>query len=359
MKIGVVGGGQLAQMLAQAATALGLELYVLSETLACPAQHTAKIILGNPAIAHDVARFAAQVDVLTFEFEKLDIGPLAALTLPIYPPLSALQTAQDRALEKFCFIEHAIPTTRFKIVTNQADCLAAVHEIGLPVAIKTCCGGYDGKAQAHLYQLIDLAKVWPHFADKRLIVENLVQFERELSLLAARDRYGEIKYYPLTENFHQQGILRFSKAPYNDIDLQALAENYLKKILVGLNYVGVLAVEFFQCGEHLIANEMASRVHNSGHWTIEGAHTSQFENHLRAISGLPLGATHANGYSAMLNFIGHLPKLESSSSALAHTYFHDYCKIPRAQRKLGHITICVPTAEERDSRLEALQEMLS
>jgi 5-(carboxyamino)imidazole ribonucleotide synthase len=345
MNVGVIGGGQLALMLAEAAKPLGIQVFALSERLECPAQHAATIVAGQPRNPEDLKRFISQIDLLTFEFENVDVQALKNAYVPIYPSLDALKIAQDRELEKNCFVQNHIPTTRFKVVNNHADCLKAVDEIGLPCVIKTCREGYDGKGQAVIRQLSDLEKVWSLFEGKRILVENCVPFDREVSIIAVRDQHGEIKYYPLTENIHRGGILRVSKAPYADATLQNLAETYAQKVLKSLNYVGVLAIEFFQQGTQLFANEMAPRVHNSGHWTIEGARTSQFENHIRAVCGLPLGDTSAVGYSAMVNFIGTIPNLDFLREH-KNIYFHDYFKSVQPNRKLAHMTICAATVEE-------------
>jgi 5-(carboxyamino)imidazole ribonucleotide synthase len=230
MKVGVIGGGQFAQMLAQAANSLGIKVYVLTSTIDCSAKYVAKLILGNQADLNDITNFSAQLDVLSFESENVNFKQLAKLALPIYPPLLALKITQDRELEKKCFIDNNIPTTQFQIVASKAECIIAIQKIGLPAIIKICRGGYDGKGQAVIYQLADLEKAWSQFEGKRLIVENLVKFEHELSIIAVRDQHGNVRYYPLTENFHQNGILQISKAPYDNVRLQQLAENYADQI---------------------------------------------------------------------------------------------------------------------------------
>ncbi len=355
-RIGVIGGGQLAQMLAQAAAPLSIEVYALVDNPDCPAQHDAKLMIGDQNNPHDVKNFLSEIDVLTFEFENVNFTYLENTYTPIYPPLSALKIAQDRELEKTCFVDNAVPTTQFKITHNQAECRAAINEIGLPVVIKTCRDGYDGKGQAVIRSTSDLETKWSLFEGKRVIVENLVKFDREVSIIAVRSQKGEIAFYPLTENQHRDGILRISRAPYQNPHLQNLAEHYAAKILKSLKYVGVLAIEFFVVGEQLIANEMAPRVHNSGHWTIEGTHTSQFENHIRAVAGLPLGSTAARGYSAMVNFIGELPDVEAIS-ALKNVHFHSYHKTARPGRKLAHATVCAESKKELENVLDLLLKL--
>jgi 5-(carboxyamino)imidazole ribonucleotide synthase len=357
MKVGVIGGGQLAQMLAEAGEPLGIGVYALVSSADCPAQYSAQLVIGDQNKLTDTQKFADQVDVLTFEFENVNFNSLQTLTLPIYPPLTALQIAQDRELEKNCFIKNAIPTTHFQIVNNLVEATAALNVIGLPAVIKTCRDGYDGKGQAVIHDKAQLSAQWPQFERVRVIIENVVPFEKEVSIIAVRDRQGKCGYYPLTENQHDKGILRVSKAPYQNEHLQILGEHYAEKILTALNYVGVLAIEFFVVGKDLIANEMAPRVHNSGHWTIEGAHTSQFENHLRAVCGLPLGNTAAQGYSAMINFIGTEPAV-TEVLALPDTHFHTYHKSSRPGRKLAHATTCADTEKKRDENLKLLQNLI-
>lgn len=208
----------------------------------------------------------------------------------------------------------------------------------MPCVIKTCRDGYDGKGQKVLRKLTDGQIIWHELGAKRLIVENLVAFDREVSLVAVRAESGEVAFYSLTENQHEEGILRISKAPYQSPALQEKAEQYVGRILEALHYVGVLAVEFFVVGEELVANEMAPRVHNSGHWTIEGAKTSQFENHLRAVCGLPLGSTESVGRSTMINIIGQMPDMTEYEQNPQAT-IHDYHKSERPDRKLAHITL--------------------
>ncbi len=357
IRVGVIGGGQLAQMLAQAAEPLGIELYAFVAESDCPAQHVAKLIVGDQNNLTDIINFSQQIDVLTFEFENVNFKILENLTLPIFPPLKALQTTQDRELEKQCFVANDVPTTHFKIVQNYQDCCQAIDEIGLPVVIKTCRDGYDGKGQALIRSREQLEAKWPMFENKRVIVENCVPFEREVSIIAVRDQIDNILFYPLTENHHHNGILQISKAPFIDQNLQALAEQYAHKILTALKYVGVLAIEFFVQEGKLIANEMAPRVHNSGHWTIEGAQTSQFENHIRAVSGLPLGNTAAKGFSAMVNFIGEVPAI-IDILAIKNTHFHTYHKQARVGRKLAHATVCAETLAERDELVNLLLNLV-
>jgi 5-(carboxyamino)imidazole ribonucleotide synthase len=256
-----------------------------------------------------------------------------------------------------------IPTAPFVAIDTRADLDVALGAIGLPAVLKTRRLGYDGKGQVVIRQREEIEQAWATLAGQPLILEGFVPFTRELSLLAVRSRDGATACYPLVENTHRDGILRRSIAPAPAVhpQLQALAESYAARVLDALGYVGVLAIELFQTEQQpslisLIVNEMAPRVHNSGHWTIEGAETSQFENHVRAIAGLPLGSTAMRGYAAMVNLIGTVPAIQSVL-AIPGAHLHLYEKAPRAGRKLGHITICaddMPTLIERIAAVEAL-----
>ncbi|MGH9447254.1 MAG: 5-(carboxyamino)imidazole ribonucleotide synthase, partial [Terriglobia bacterium] len=271
------------------------------------------------------------------------------------PPPQALEIAQDRLTQKLLFCKLGIPTPDFAAVSQAADFDGAIGTTGLPAVLKTRRWGYDGKGQVVLNDAGETARAWEILRGAPLILESLVRFDRELSLVSARSISGETAFYPLAENHHQHGILRLSLAPAAGLpaQVQLLAESYAQKLLRELNYVGILTVEFFYRDGMLLANEMATRVHNSGHWTIEGAETSQFENHLRAICGLPLGAPSPRGYSAMVNFIGVMPGTPSLL-ALPGVHLHVYGKSARPGRKLGHATISATSPELLAARLDPL-----
>lgn len=359
MRIGLIGGGQLAQMLALAGRPLGMDVVCLADEITCPAASVALIIPGQFDNPTSLQQLAEQVDVISFEFENVDIAALQTIAdkVAIYPNLTIIATAQDRLLEKQTFNELAIPTTRFFAIHSHADLIQAVQTLGFPCVLKTTRLGYDGKGQMVLRSHTDVDQACHMLGKHPLILEEFISFDRELSLIAVRNLQGEIAYYPLTENQHQDGILRVSCAPYTDDKLQQLAQMYLKKLLEKFNYVGVLTVEFFQCGDQLIANEMAPRVHNSGHWTIEGATISQFENHLRAISGLPLGSTESLGHTAMVNFIGTIPAVETALQ-IPELHYHDYNKAARVGRKLGHATVCAADQQQLEMRLQEILALL-
>ncbi|HZP81272.1 MAG TPA: 5-(carboxyamino)imidazole ribonucleotide synthase [Chthonomonadaceae bacterium] len=360
MRVGVLGGGQLGRMLALAGYPLGLHFRFLDPAPASPAGQMAECLPAAFDDAEALARFADGLEVVTYEFENVPAPSVRDLArrVPVSPPPEALETAQDRLSEKTLFQRLGIPVPPFAPVETQADLEQALARIGLPAVLKTRRFGYDGKGQRALRAAEEASAAWEALGGKGLIVEGFVDFEREVSILAVRGRDGATAFYPLVENHHAGGILRLSLAPAPALtpELQARAQDYAARVLDALNYVGVLAIEFFQQGGQLYANEMAPRVHNSGHWTIEGAETSQFENHLRAVLGLPLGSTQAIGYSAMINLIGTTPE-PAAILALPQAHLHLYGKSPRPGRKLGHITLRADdraTVETQLARLRAL-----
>lgn len=361
MRIGVLGGGQLGRMLALAGYPLGMHFRMFDPNPDSPAGHLAELITGEYDDIDALAWFAESCDVITYEFENVPVEAAQHLTryAPVYPPPNALFVAQDRMREKETFTRLGIPTPVFDSVDSRVELNNAVERFGLPGVLKTRRFGYDGKGQYVLRTTGDVTTAWETMEKGGLIFEGFVPFERELSLIAVRSREGETAFYPLVENLHREGILRRTLAPAPNITpaLQAEAEDHLARLMDALDYVGVLTVEFFLHEGRLIANEMAPRVHNSGHWTIEGAITSQFENHLRALCDLPLGPTAARGHVAMLNLIGTTPA-PADVLALSDTHLHLYGKEPRSGRKLGHITIIAPDEAVLQSRLMAVQSIL-
>ncbi len=357
MKIGIIGGGQLARMMMLAGYSLGCEFRVLDPNAdACAGQ------IGHQLIAaYDDAEAQQQLadwaDVITFDFENVPEGALSGFTIPVYPSPQALAVAQDRLHEKTRFCHLNLPTPLFFPVESWVSLLVAVAQTGYPAILKTRTLGYDGKGQRFLRSPQDLYPAWRSLSGQPLILEEFIRFEREVSCIAVRGRTGETAFYPLTENHHHHGILRYSLAPFDAPNLTDQAHRHLQRLLDTLDYVGVLTVEFFVRDGQLIANEMAPRVHNSGHWTIEGAETSQFENHLRAICGLPLGKTTPKGFSAMVNCLGTMPA-KSEILALPHSHVHDYGKAAREGRKVGHVTLNAPSRAELQSAFETLQHML-
>jgi 5-(carboxyamino)imidazole ribonucleotide synthase len=360
--IGILGAGQLGRMLALAGVPLGLHFRFLDPTPNSPAARLGEQIVAAYDDPGMLAHFVSGLDCVTYEFENVPIATATLLAnhVPVLPPPLALATAQDRMEEKRFFHSLGIPTAPFVAIDTRADLEAALDVIGLPAVLKTRRLGYDGKGQVVVRQREEIEQAWAMLAGQPLILEGFVHFTRELSLLAVRSRDGATACYPLVENTHRDGILRRSIAPAPAVhpQLQALAESYAARVLDALGYVGVLAIELFQTEQQpsLIVNEMAPRVHNSGHWTIEGAETSQFENHVRAVAGLPLGSTAMRGYAAMVNLIGVTPA-NQAVLAIPGVHLHLYEKAPRAGRKLGHVTICaddMPTLIERIAAVEAL-----
>ncbi|MFO0929719.1 MAG: 5-(carboxyamino)imidazole ribonucleotide synthase [Gemmataceae bacterium] len=362
MKIGVLGGGQLGRMLALAGYPLGLRFRFLDPAPESPVEELADLIVGRFDDLDALGRFPAGLDVVTYEFENVPVEAVAHLirSAPVYPPLPALETSQDRLLEKTLFRRLDIPPAPFYPVNTFDDLQTGVRELGLPAVLKTRRLGYDGKGQTVLRETQDVDVAWRLLGGVPLLLEGFVAFDREVSQIAVRGRDGAIALYPLVENHHRDGILRLTLAPAPDTTaaLQEQAAQAIRRVMEELNYVGVLAIEFFQTGDRLIANEMAPRVHNSGHWTIEGARTSQFENHLRAILGWPLGPTDAVGHSAMVNLIGHIPPVPAML-AVPGAHLHLYGKKPRPGRKVGHATLWADTAEQVRDRLAAFRPLLA
>ncbi|MCU1240698.1 MAG: phosphoribosylaminoimidazole carboxylase, ATPase subunit [Candidatus Acidoferrum typicum] len=374
MTIGILGGGQLGYMLALAGYPLGLHFRFLDPSPEAPVGRIATRITAQYDDHSALKKFAAGLELVTYEFENVPVEAARYLAerVPVLPPPAALEAAQDRLNEKHLFQKLGIATTEFAAVADQDALDAAVKRIGLPAILKTCRMGYDGKGQWILRSAEDVVKAKSELpaanaaAGKRsgaepsqqpapFLLERLIAFTRELSVLAVRGRDGETAFYPLVENHHRGGILRLSLAPAPQLDraIQNAAEDAARRVFDALQYVGVLAIEFFEHEGRLLANEMAPRVHNSGHWTIEGAVTSQFENHLRAVVGLPLGSTSAIGCSAMLNLIGDVPD-SAEVLAVRDAHLHLYGKSARAGRKLGHVTLRASSPEQLASRLGEL-----
>jgi len=357
--IGILGAGQLGRMLALAGYPLGLRFRFLDPAAEAPGEHLARRVTGAYEDLVCLEQFYPGLELITYEFENVPeaTARFLAQRVPVYPPPEALAVAQDRVIEKDFFKACGIPTVSYCAIDRREDLTEKLDEIGLPALLKTRRYGYDGKGQETLRNAADVTRAWERLGGVPLIVEGMVHFERELSLLAVRSRSGELAFYPLVENHHREGMLRLSLAPAPNLTaaLQQQAEQYGRSILEAINYVGVLALELFQMPDgKLLANEMAPRVHNSGHWTIEGAHTSQFENHLRAILGWPLGSTGVSGPSAMVNVIGGMPDV-TSLLTLPDVHVHLYGKAARRGRKLGHVTLRARDADTLRQRLEQAQ----
>ena len=345
--VGILGGGQLARMLALAGARLGLRFRVVDTVADACASQVAPLTCADYNDFDAITTFSDGIDVVTFDFENVpaDTAMFLASRVPVFPNPQALAAAQDRLEEKQLFKKLGMATPAFETVDSREGLEAAVAKVGFPAILKTRRLGYDGKGQIRLKSKDDLDAAWAKVGDVPLILEAMVPFEREISVIAVRGRAGEFDTYPLTQNYHQSSILSASLSPAPHTEkIEETAIGYARRLAEELDYVGVFALELFVHQGRLLANEMAPRVHNSGHWTIEGARTSQFENHLRAVLGMPLGATAAHETSVMLNWIGEVPDaLPVLKEPLGH--WHDYGKTTRPGRKVGHATVTGPASE--------------
>lgn len=359
MKIGILGAGQLGRMLALAGYPLGLDFVFLD-----PADESCAAALGTRIQAdytdeQALAAFCSAAEIATYEFENVPAltAGFVAERLPLMPGAKALTSGQDRLSEKQLFDRLGIPVAKYMPVNTRDALDFAVKATGLPAVLKTRRMGYDGKGQRVLRSAQDLDAAWSELGGKPLILEAFVNFERELSCLCVRARDGEMVFYPVVQNHHVDGILRTATPQPND-PLQSLAEDYSRRMAEHLDYVGVLAFEFFVRGDQLIANEIAPRVHNSGHWSIEGAVCSQFENHLRAITGLPLGSTALRTHCAMVNFIGDAPATHDLAK-ISDLHIHHYGKTPKPLRKVGHATLLADNATALQAGLDQLDALMT
>ena len=343
--VGILGGGQLARMMALAGAPLGLRFLVMDSAAGACAGQFAPLLVGDYRDESALAEFASKVDVATFDFENVpaESAEWLAQRVPVFPNPRALAVAQDRLVEKSLFRELGIPVGAFADVGSLDALRSEVDRLGGACILKTRRLGYDGKGQFRIKSPADVDAAWQALGAQAgtvgLIVEAFIPFERELSVVAVRGRDGEFRTWPLTENWHVDGVLSASLAPAHvEAALAEAAYAHARRLAESLDYVGVFALELFYRDGELLANEMAPRVHNSGHWTIEGAETSQFQNHLRAVLGLPLGETRTLGHACMLNWIGEMPDAASVLQE-AGGHWHDYGKEPRAGRKVGHATL--------------------
>lgn len=362
--VGILGGGQLARMMALAGAPLGLRFLVLDTVADACAGQFAPMVVGDYTDRAVLAEFASRIDVATFDFENVPAESAQWLTarVPVFPNPRALAVAQDRLAEKTLFRELGIPVPPFAAIDTREQLQAAVADIGTPCILKTRRLGYDGKGQFRIKTPADIDAAWAALgaqaAKVGLILEGFVAFQRELSVVAVRGRDGEFRAWPLTENWHVDGVLSASLAPAQaDDTLHDTALAYARRLAEALDYVGVFALELFCRDGELLANEMAPRVHNSGHWTIEGSETSQFQNHLRAVTGLPLGDTRMVGTACMLNWIGAMPEATGALRE-AGGHWHDYGKQPRDGRKVGHATLRAESPAELADALARVGDAL-
>lgn len=358
-KIGIFGGGQLGRMMAQASLPFNLQCTFFEQQKDCPSSALGKVY--SPQDENGLQDFIHSADVFSLEFENTPVQDVDILTQQktLYPPRQALAIAQNRLSEKALFDELKIPVAPYCAVHALEDLQQAVQNLGLPIVLKTAMGGYDGKGQFVLRSEQDIEQAWQELSPAgALIAESFVKFSREVSIIAVRSQHGEVKTWDLAENHHHHGILSHSIVPAPQSEhLQPVAQDYISRLLNHLNYVGVLTLELFVTDDGLLANEIAPRVHNSGHWTIEGAVCSQFENHIRAVAGLPLGSTTTIRPTVMVNIIGQHPD-SAQVLALDSAHLHLYGKSERQGRKLGHITLMPQQAEQLTDLCRALAKIL-
>ncbi len=362
--VGILGGGQLARMMVLAGAPLGLRFVVFDPAADACAGQVAPLQVGAFDDQQALAEFAERVDVITFDFENVpaDSAQWLAQRRPVFPNPDALAVAQDRLSEKTLFQELGIPLPPFADIRSREELAARVAEFGTPCILKTRRLGYDGKGQFRIREAADVDRAWAELGGQvgrtGLILEGFVAFERELSVVAVRGRDGEFRAFPLTRNWHVDGVLSASLAPAQVSPAQhEAAIGHARRLAERLDYVGVFALELFCRDGELLANEMAPRVHNSGHWTSEGAETSQFQNHLRAVLGLPLGDTRMIGHACMLNWLGAMPEASAVLSQ-AGGHWHDYGKQPRDGRKVGHATLREDSPQALAQALEQVGQAL-
>lgn len=361
--VGILGGGQLARMMALAGIPLGLQFRILDPAADACAAALGELLQAGFDDINAASELGQSVDVATYDFENIPAESANALLqhCALYPGVAALQQCQDRLVEKTLLEDLDIAVAPFAAVSSRPELLAAVEQLGFPCVLKTRRLGYDGKGQAILRQLEDLERGWQKLGDNELILEAFVAFDAECSLVSVRDQTGNVKAWPLTRNVHQDGVLMLSHPGSHlgslNAGLQEQAEQIAQCLLGHFDYIGVMTVEFFVSNGQLMVNEIAPRVHNSGHWTIDAASTSQFENHLRAICGLPLGSVAQQRACLMFNWIGQIPNAAELLS-ITDLHLHDYGKAARPGRKLGHATLTAASEQELQQRSTALAGQL-
>lgn len=359
--VGVLGGGQLARMLAIAGLPLGIRLRAWDPSSEAPAAAVAEHLRADWGDAGALERFCSGLDVATLELEGVPLGTAegVAARVPLRPSTRALAATSDRLDEKRLATSLGIGTAPFAPVEDEAGLLAALRETGAPSLLKLRRQGYDGRGNSVVRDEDSALRALREAGGRPSILEGFVPFDREVSTVAVRALDGRLAFYPLVENLHVGGVLRRTIAPAPNVPpgLESEARQIAASVLDALGYVGVAAFEFFEVGGHLLLNEIAPRVHNSGHWTIEGAATSQFENHLRAVTGLPLGSTEPLGCSVLCNLLGSAPD-PSRLLAIPDVHLHLYGKAPRPGRKIGHVTARAASPDALRERLRAIEQVI-
>lgn len=358
--LAILGGGQLARMIAEAATPLGIRCRALDPSPEACARHACELIVGGYDDPGALARLTEDAAALTFEFENVPPRSLEialGFGVRIAPGVRSLRESSDRLLEKRLFESVGIPVPAYAPVGSAHDLRRAVDALGGPLLLKTRSGGYDGKGQAGVGSSAGAESAWDSIGRRPAIAESRVGFRRELSAIVCRSSSGETVAYPLSENMHDRGILVRSVSPADVApDVAARATDWAKALAAELGHVGVLALELFETGDGLLANELAPRVHNTGHASIEGCAASQFENHVRAVMGLPLVDPVPIGFSVMLNLIG---SIRDELRTIEHpgVVVHEYGKLPAPRRKLGHVTVTGATREQVLATAEELSPL--
>ena len=355
MNIGILGAGQLGSMLAEEGIDLGHHFFFYSDELSTPAEK-----YGEVFNKERLDEFKKTIDLATYETENTSLGLISEIekSAEIFPPKEILSIAQNRGFEKALFNNLNIPCANSVIVRSVEELRFAVDQIGLPSILKTTTDGYDGKGQFFIRNESEIQKAWESLSTSEAILEGFVNFNRELSIIGVRGLSGEQVFYPLVENIHKDGILRITIAPAKKIsnETQRLAEDYITKIFDSTNHIGALTVELFETNDGLLVNEIAPRVHNSGHWTINGCTTSQFENHIRAISGMPLGSIKVkSNWCAMINIIGKIGNIQQfAQNQNIHVLL--YGKTERKNRKIGHINVVAKSKSQLFNIIQMLSE---
>jgi len=359
LKISVVGGGQLGQMMALSCIKLGVSFSFLDPSKDACAQLVGELIQGDYDSEEGINQVIKQSDRVTFEFESVPAKTVAKIAekRPVFPSAGALEVARDRLFEKTLFQKLGIQTAPFADILSQGDLDQAIVSIGIPAIIKTRTLGYDGKGQKVLKSKADAIDAFAELGSVPLLYEGFVDFDDELSCIAVRSQSGECRFYPLVQNAHKQSMLH-SSVVQNNHPLQSLGEQYAKSVLDELDYVGVMTFEYFRKGEQLLANEVAPRVHNSGHWSIEGAVCDQFENHVRAVAGFPLGSTQSRKNVALFNIIGQACN-EMELMKIEGAYLHMYQKAEKTGRKIGHITLIEDDDKLFEHKFEQIERLLN